>query len=139
MPPVIGIDLGTTNSLVAYMKDGEPAVIANEHGRKLVPSCISIGDEDVMLVGDLARHRRISAHDRTVFSIRRFMGQTFEDVAGEIGLMPFLVTTGDDGGPLRIRLFDREYTVEVMPLTGEIRFFEGDFHREPVTEKDFDR
>ncbi len=109
MPPVIGIDLGTTNSLVAVMRDGEPVVVADERGRKLVPSVISVGERDVMLVGDLARHRMVAAHDRTVFSVKRFMGRSIEDVREELALLPFAVT-GEESGPVRIRLFDRDYT-----------------------------
>ncbi|MHC4471673.1 MAG: molecular chaperone DnaK [Planctomycetota bacterium] len=113
MSPVIGIDLGTTNSLVAYMKDGEPVVIGDEAKRRLVPSVISIGDKDVMLVGDLARNRMVSAHDRTVFSVKRFMGRSYEDVEDELHLLPFLVSDADTG-PIRIRLFDRDYTPQEL-------------------------
>ena len=113
MPPVIGIDLGTTNSLVAIMKDGVPTVIPDDRGRPLMPSVISIGEKDVMLVGDLARGRRVSAHDRTVFSVKRFMGRSFDDVKGELHLLPFLVRDGA-GGPVRISLFDREYTPQEL-------------------------
>ncbi len=113
MPPVIGIDLGTTNSLVACMRDGVPTVLANERGVKLMPSVISIGEQDVMLVGDLARHRRVTAHDRTVFSVKRFMGRTFEDVKDELHLLPFLVQDGESG-PVKISLFNREYTPQEL-------------------------
>jgi len=112
-PPVIGIDLGTTNSLVATMRDGRPEVLADERGVKLVPSVISVGDEDVMLVGDLARNRMVAAHDRTVFSVKRFMGRTIADVEDELHLLPFLVGDGGDG-PLRVRLFDRDYTPQEL-------------------------
>ncbi len=113
MPPVIGIDLGTTNSLVACMRDGVPTVLANERGVKLMPSVISIGEQDVMLVGDLARHRRVTAHDRTVFSVKRFMGRSFMDVKDELHLLPFLVQDGESG-PVKISLFNREYTPQEL-------------------------
>ncbi len=110
--PIVGIDLGTTNSLVAYMKDGAPVCIADAGGRRLVPSVISVGEEDVTLVGDLARHRRVTAHDRTVFSVKRFMGKALADVQGELHLLPFPVR--ESGGLVRIRLRDREYTPQEL-------------------------
>jgi len=113
MPPVIGIDLGTTNSLVAVMRDGAPDVLSDERGVRLVPSVVSIGERDVMLVGDLARGRQVEAHDRTVFSVKRFMGRSFDDVAGELHLLPFLVSDGGSG-PVKVRLFDRDYTPQEL-------------------------
>jgi molecular chaperone DnaK len=113
MPPVIGIDLGTTNSLVACMRDGVPVVLADERGVKLMPSVISIGEKDVMLVGGLARSRRVSAHDRTVFSVKRFMGRSFDDVKDELHLLPFLVKDGA-GGPVKISLLNRAYTPQEL-------------------------
>ncbi|MEN8148948.1 MAG: Hsp70 family protein, partial [Planctomycetota bacterium] len=113
MPPVIGIDLGTTNSLVAVMKDGTPTVIEDERGVRLVPSVISIGEKDVMLVGDLAHGRKVEAHDRTVFSVKRFMGRSFDDVRNELHLLPFLVSDGGNG-PVKVRLFDRDYTPQEL-------------------------
>lgn len=113
MPPVIGIDLGTTNSLVAVMQDGAPSVIEDERGIRLVPSVISIGEKDVMLVGDLARGRTVEAHDRTVFSVKRFMGRSFDDVKDELHLLPFLVSDGGNG-PVKVRLFDRDYTPQEL-------------------------
>jgi chaperone protein DnaK len=113
MPPVIGIDLGTTNSLVAVVRDGEPTVIEDDRGVRLVPSVLSIGEKDVMLVGDLARGRRVSAHDRTVFSVKRFMGRSYEDVKEELHLLPFLVSDGGNG-PVKVRLFDRDYTPQEL-------------------------
>jgi chaperone protein DnaK len=113
MPPVIGIDLGTTNSLVALMRDGAPEVIEDERGGRLVPSVISVGEKDVMLVGDLAQGRKVAAHDRTVFSVKRFMGRSYDDVADELHLLPFLVSDGGNG-PVKVRLFDRDYTPQEL-------------------------
>ncbi|MCU0727658.1 MAG: molecular chaperone DnaK [Planctomycetes bacterium] len=112
MPPIVGIDLGTTNSLVAYMKDGAPVCIPDERGRTLVPSVISVGEGGLELVGDLARGRRITAHDRTVFSVKRFMGRSLEDVRDELHLLPFGVR--ERGGLLQIRLLDREFTPQEL-------------------------
>ena len=132
--PVVGIDLGTTNSLVAVMRDGRPEVISDAHGRRLVPSVISIGEQDVMLVGDLARHRMVAAHDRTVFSVKRFMGRSFDDVKGELHLLPFLVRDADSG-PVRIRLFDREYTPQEISafILRELKRRAEEALGEPVT------
>jgi chaperone protein DnaK len=112
MAPIVGIDLGTTNSLVAVMKDGVPVCIPDERGRTLVPSVISVGEGGIELVGDLARGRRVTAHDRTVFSIKRFMGRSLEDVREELHLLPFGVR--ERGGLLQIRLLDREFTPQEL-------------------------
>src|SRR5215207_6646579 len=101
MSHVVGIDLGTTNSLVAYVKDGAPEVIRDASGDGLVPSVVSVGDEGTIFVGREAQRRLLTAPSRTVYSVKRFMGRGIDDVKNEAGLLPFSVG-GEPGGVVRI-------------------------------------
>ena len=89
MSKVVGIDLGTTNSLVAYVKDGTPVVIRDASGDALVPSIVSIGEDGTVIVGREAQRRLLTAPASTVYSVKRFMGQGIEDVHEDAGLLPF--------------------------------------------------
>src|SRR4030095_16245189 len=109
MSKVVGIDLGTTNSLVAYVKDGVPVVIRDASGDALVPSVVSVGDEGAIHVGREAQQRLLTDARRTVYSVKRFMGKGREDVAHEAEHFPFRVS-GEAGGVVRIGLGDREFT-----------------------------
>ncbi len=109
MSKVIGIDLGTTNSLAAYVKDGMPVVIRDESGDGLVPSIVSIGEEGTIFVGREAQRRLLTAPSRTVYSVKRFMGRGIEDVQEDASLLPFKVG-GEPGGVVRIGIADREFT-----------------------------
>jgi Fe-S protein assembly chaperone HscA len=109
MGNVVGIDLGTTNSLVAYVRDGEPRVIRDSSGDALVPSVVSLGEDGTIFVGREAQRRLLTAPSRTVYSVKRFMGRGSDDVTGEASLLPFRVG-GDPGGVVRIGLGDREFT-----------------------------
>src|SRR5215216_1713903 len=109
MSKVVGIDLGTTNSLVAYVKDGKPTVIRDPEGDGLVPSVVSIGDEGTIHVGREAQRRLLTHAQRTAYSIKRFMGKGREDVQHEAEHFPFRVS-GEAGGVVRIGLGDREFT-----------------------------
>jgi len=109
MSRVVGIDLGTTNSLVAFVEDGRPTVIRDQGGDALVPSVVSLATDGTFFVGREAQRRLLTEADRTVYSVKRFMGKGIEDVTGELGLLPFRVT-GAPGGVVRIGLGDRELT-----------------------------
>ena len=109
MSKVVGIDLGTTNSLVAYVDEGRPVVIRDETGDALVPSVVSVGDEGTIFVGREAQRRLLTAPSRSVYSIKRFMGRGIDDVHNELGLLPFRVS-GEAGGVVRIGVADREFT-----------------------------
>ena len=109
MGKVVGIDLGTTNSLVAYVDEGRPVVIRDETGDALVPSVVSVGDEGTIFVGREAQRRLLTAPSRSVYSIKRFMGRGIDDVHDELGLLPFSVS-GEPGGVVRIGVADREFT-----------------------------
>src|SRR6187455_232033 len=109
MGKVVGIDLGTTNSLVAYVKDGTPVVIRDASGDGLVPSIVSFDAGGTVFVGREAQRRLIIDSERTVYSVKRFMGRGIDDVQDEAALLPFRVG-GEPGGVVRIGIADREFT-----------------------------
>jgi Fe-S protein assembly chaperone HscA len=109
MGKVVGIDLGTTNSLVAYVRDGGPRVIRDSSGDALVPSVVSVAEEGTIFVGREAQRRLLTSPARTVYSVKRFMGRGIEDVTDEAALFPFRVG-GDAGGVVKVGLADREFT-----------------------------
>ena len=109
---VVGIDLGTTNSLVAFMQGGKPVVIPGEDGLNLVPSVVALNAAGPgTLIGNPARATLISSPERAIYSVKRLMGRGVEDVAGELNFFPFrLVEDIQPGEVLRIRLGDTEFT-----------------------------
>jgi Fe-S protein assembly chaperone HscA len=109
MSKVVGIDLGTTNSLVAYVRDGVPQVIRDASGDGLLPSVVSLGEDGTFFVGREAQRRLLTAPSRSVYSVKRFMGRGVDDVRDEAALLPFRVG-GEAGGVVRIGLDDREFT-----------------------------
>jgi len=109
MGKVVGIDLGTTNSLVAYVRDAEPRVIRDSSGDALVPSVVSLGDDGTVFVGREAQRRLLTSPSRTVYSVKRFMGRGIDDVKDEAALLPFGVS-GEPGGVVRISVGGREFT-----------------------------
>ncbi len=109
MSRVVGIDLGTTNSLVAYVQDGKPSVIRDKGGDALVPSIVSVSADGTTYVGREAQRRLLTEPERTVYSVKRFMGKDIEDVAGDAAMLPFRIS-GDAGGVVRIGLGERELT-----------------------------
>ena len=108
MSKVVGIDLGTTNSLVAFVKDGVPVVIRDPDGNALVPSIVS-SDDKTIFVGREAQRRLLTDANRTVYSVKRFMGKGLDDIRDEARLFPFRIT-GEAGGVVRIGLGEREFT-----------------------------
>src|SRR5688500_4717036 len=109
MGKVVGIDLGTTNSLVAYVRDGVPDVIRDTSGDALVPSVVSVGEDGTIFVGREAQRRLQTSPSRTVYSVKRFMGRGVEDVRDDSALLPFGVG-GEAGGVVRIDVGGREFT-----------------------------
>ena len=109
MGKVVGIDLGTTNSLVAYVRDGAPVVIRDASGDALVPSVVSIDEAGTVFVGREAQRRLLTAPSRTVYSVKRFMGRGAEDVADEAAFLRYRIS-GEEGGVVRIAVGDRELT-----------------------------
>ena len=109
MSHVVGIDLGTTNSLVARVVDGRPAVIADESGDRLLPSIVSVDEYGTVFVGREAQRRLITDPTRTVYSVKRFMGRGAEDLTDEARWFPFKVS-GQEGGVVHVHLGHRELT-----------------------------
>ena len=109
MSKAIGIDLGTTNSLVAYVKDAVPFAIPDRDGHNLMPSVLSISKEGRIYVGRDAEERLLTDAARTVYSVKRFMGKGVDDVADEARLFPFQIS-GEAGGVVRIGLGDARLT-----------------------------
>jgi Fe-S protein assembly chaperone HscA len=108
---IIGIDLGTTNSLVAYMENDRPVVIPGEDGLNLVPSVVALDEHDQIIVGNAARKYLIETPERAVYSVKRLMGRGVEDIQDELKLFPFRLA--DDLAPgevLRIKLGNKTYT-----------------------------
>ncbi|MFZ0480670.1 MAG: Fe-S protein assembly chaperone HscA [Terriglobales bacterium] len=108
---IVGIDLGTTNSLVAYMQGDSPAVIPGEDGLNLVPSVVALDGNNQVIVGNPARRYLIETSDRAVYSIKRLMGRGIEDIREEVKMFPFrLADDLQPGEVLRIRIGERSYT-----------------------------
>jgi len=97
MSRVIGIDLGTTNSVVAVMEGGEPAVVVNQEGGRTTPSVVAFTKDGERLVGQVAKRQAVTNPDNTVFSVKRFMGRQFTEVAQEIARVPYRVVKTDNG------------------------------------------
>ncbi len=109
MGKIIGIDLGTTNSCVAVMEGNEPVVIPNSEGRRTTPSIVGFTDNGERKVGDPAKRQAITNPVNTVYSIKRFMGNSFGEVTKEINRVPYNVVKGDNNTP-RVKIEDRLYT-----------------------------
>jgi molecular chaperone DnaK len=109
MGKIIGIDLGTTNSCVAVMEGSEPVVIANNEGKRTTPSVVAFVDGGERKVGDPAKRQAITNPKKTIYSIKRFMGQTYDEVQTEIKRVPYQVVKGDNNTP-RVSIDDRTYT-----------------------------
>src|SRR6266436_189965 len=108
---IVGIDLGTTNSLVAFMQGESPVVIPGEDGLNLVPSVVALDDKDQIIVGNAARKYLIETPERAVYSIKRLMGRGIEDIQQELKLFPFrLAKDLQPGEVLRIRLGEKTFT-----------------------------
>ena len=108
MGKIIGIDLGTTNSCVAVFEGNEPVVIANSEGKRTTPSIVGFVDGGERKIGDPAKRQAITNPKKTVYSIKRFMGETFQQCEKEIGRVPYTVV--DEGGFPRVQIDDRKYT-----------------------------
>ena len=109
MGKIIGIDLGTTNSCVAVLEGNDPVVIPNSEGRNTTPSIVAFVDGGERKVGDPAKRQAITNPKRTIYSIKRFMGETYDQVKNEIERVPYKVVRGDNGTP-RVDIDGREYT-----------------------------
>ncbi len=109
MSKIIGIDLGTTNSCVSVMEGNEPVVIPNSEGKRTTPSMVAFVENGERKVGDPAKRQAITNPEKTVSSIKRFMGETFDKVQKEINRVPYKVVKGENNTP-RVQIDDRKYT-----------------------------
>ena len=109
MGKIIGIDLGTTNSCVAVLEGNEPVVIANSEGKRTTPSIVAFVEGGERKVGDPAKRQAITNPEKTIFSIKRFRGETYDQVQKEIGRVPYKVVRGDNNTP-RVDIEGRLYT-----------------------------
>jgi len=109
MGKIIGIDLGTTNSCVAVMEGNEPVVIPNSEGKRTTPSIVAFVENGERKIGDPAKRQAITNPKKTVYSIKRFMGETYDQCAKEIGRVTYSVARGDNNTP-RVQIDDRKYS-----------------------------
>jgi molecular chaperone DnaK len=109
MSKIIGIDLGTTNSVVAVMEGGEPAVITNPEGSRLTPSVVGFTKSGERLVGQVAKRQAVTNPENTIFSIKRFMGRKYDEVTEEMKMVPYSVVRASNGDA-RVSAGDKEYS-----------------------------
>ncbi|MBX9692647.1 MAG: Hsp70 family protein, partial [Cyanobacteria bacterium] len=107
----VGIDLGTTNSVVAVMEGGKPTVISNAEGGRTTPSVVAFTKSGERLVGQLARRQAVLNPENTVYSIKRFIGRRFGEVESERGIVSYKVKEGGDGG-CKVSIQGKDYTPE---------------------------
>ena len=109
MGKLIGIDLGTTNSVVAVMEGGTPLVIPNQEGSRITPSVVAFTKEGEILVGQVAKRQAVTNPENTIFSIKRFMGRRYDEVQSEIKLVPYKVVKAPNGD-VRIEIRGKQYS-----------------------------
>ena len=109
MGKIIGVDLGTTNSCVAVMEGNEPVVITNSEGKRTTPSIVGFINGGERKIGDPAKRQSVTNPDKTVYSIKRFMGSTFDESKGEVGRVPYKLVKGEGNTP-RVSIEDRMYS-----------------------------
>jgi molecular chaperone DnaK len=134
MGKIIGIDLGTTNSVVAVMEGGEPVVITNREGNRLTPSVVAFTKDGERLVGQIARRQAVTNPEKTVYSIKRFMGRRYTEVKEEITMVPYKVVAKNNDAWVRID--DKEYAPpEISALVlQKLKEAAEDYLGEKVTE-----
>src|SRR5437016_11396514 len=110
MSKIIGIDLGTTNSVVAVMEGGEPTVITNSEGGRTTPSVVALAKDGNRLVGQVAKRQAVTNPENTIYSIKRFMGRRFSEVSEEIKQVPYKVQGTGTGGDVRIVAGGKEWS-----------------------------
>ena len=115
MSKIIGIDLGTTNSVVAVMEGGEPTVITNSEGGRTTPSVVAFTKDGSRLVGQVAKRQAVTNPENTVYSIKRFMGRRFNEVTEEIKQVPYKVQPASSGGDVRILAGGKEWRLSRFP------------------------
>ena len=135
MGKIIGIDLGTTNSCVAVMEGNQPTVIINEEGTRTTPSVVAFTDNGERKVGNPAKRQAITNPKNTIFSIKRFMGETYDQVGREIARVPYNVVRGDNNTP-RVEIAGRQYSPQEISaiILQKMKKTAEDYLRQEVTE-----
>lgn len=135
MGKIIGIDLGTTNSCVAVMEGNQPTVIINNEGQRTTPSVVAFTDGGERKVGSPAKRQAITNSKNTVFSIKRFMGETYDQVTKEIERVPYTVVRGENNTP-RVDVEGRQYSPQEISamILQKMKKTAEDYLRQPVTE-----
>ena len=136
MSKIIGIDLGTTNSVVAVMEGGDPVVISTSEGSRLLPSVVAFNKNNERLVGQTAKRQAVVNAENTVYSIKRFMGRHFDEVERERKMVPFQVVKGTAGDArVKIPLTGREYTPQEISgmILAKLKADAEAYLGEPVT------
>ena len=132
---IIGIDLGTTNSVVAVMEGDQPKVLINSAGNRITPSVVAFTDKGERLVGQVAKHQQVTNPKNTIFSVKRFMGRRHSEVAGEEKMVPYEVTGGAEDY-VKIKVRDKDYTPEQVSsfILEDLKKTAEDYLGEKVTE-----
>lgn len=135
MGKIIGIDLGTTNSVVSVMEGGEPVVITNTEGARTTPSIVAFKKDGERLVGAPAKRQAITNPEHTIFSIKRFMGRNYDEVSSELKTVPYEVVKGDNN-TARVKIDDRVYTPQEISamILQKLKQTAEDYLGEKVTE-----
>ena len=135
MGKIIGIDLGTTNSCVAVMEGNQPTVIINNEGQRTTPSVVAFTEGGERKVGSPAKRQAITNPKNTVFSIKRFMGETYDQVTKEVERVPYSVVRGDNNTP-RVDIEGRQYSPQEISamILQKMKKTAEDYLRQPVTE-----
>ena len=135
MGKIIGIDLGTTNSCVAVMEGNQPTVIINNEGQRTTPSVVAFTDDGERKVGNPAKRQAITNPKNTVFSIKRFMGETYDQVGKETARVPYNVVKGENNTP-RVDINGRMYSPQEISaiILQKMKKTAEDYLRQPVTE-----
>ena len=135
MGKIIGIDLGTTNSCVAVMEGNQPTVIINNEGQRTTPSVVAFTEGGERKVGSPAKRQAITNPKNTVFSIKRFMGETYDQVTKEIERVPYTVVRGENNTP-RVEVEGRQYSPQEISamILQKMKKTAEDYLRQPVTE-----
>ena len=135
MGKIIGIDLGTTNSCVAVMEGNQPTVIINNEGQRTTPSVVAFTEGGERKIGNPAKRQAITNPKNTVFSIKRFMGESYDQVTKEIERVPYSVVRGENNAA-RVEIDGRQYTPQEISamILQKMKKTAEDYLRQPVTE-----
>ncbi len=135
MGKIVGIDLGTTNSVVAVMEGGEPKVIVNEEGARTTPSVVGFAKDGEILVGQVAKRQAVTNPQNTVYSIKRFMGRSYDEITEEAKMVPYETKKSGHGGVV-VNANGKEYTPEQVSamILGKLKKSAEAYLGEPVTE-----